>query len=118
MNILIRFMIIFSLLFLISCSASYEKINNKDFIINDELSRYIFEEYKEKAKFEANEMHDWNSVKLYSEKALDAVKEKKVFPEKTSYWKLSGDKKSEILMSYNNLMAIYDEAALLDPFNL
>ena len=30
------------------------------------------EAYKIKADFEAKEMHDWNSAKLYSEKALAA----------------------------------------------
>ena len=43
------------------------------------------EAYKIKADFEAKKMHDWNSVKLYSEKALSAVSGKKVKPEKINY---------------------------------
>ena len=44
------------------------------------------EAYKIKADFEAKEMHDWNSAKLYSEKALAAVSGKKIKPEKYIFW--------------------------------
>ena len=43
--------------------------------------------YKTKADFEAKEMHDWNSAKLYSEKALAAATGKKIKPEEVSIGK-------------------------------
>ena len=71
-----------------------------------------------KAKFEAEEMHDWNSAKLYSEKALRAMETDNIYPQEITYWKLDQDKTSEIKMGYENLMTVYDNAKINDPYNL
>ena len=56
-------------------------------------------------------MHDWNSAKLYSEKALKAAKGKNFYLKILSYWKISKkDKNFEISKGYNNLMIVYDDA--------
>ena len=107
-----------SFLFLFSCSASYEKLSKESFNPPTSLSKYLMEAYKTKADFEAQEMHDWNSAKLYAEKALGAADGKDILPEKISYWVIPADKQSELNKAYNNLMTVYKEALLLDPFNL
>ena len=107
-----------SFLFLFSCSASYEKLSKESFNPPTVLSKYLMEAYKTKADFEAQEMHDWNSAKLYAEKALGAADGKNILPEKISYWVIPADKQSELNKAYNNLMTVYKEALLLDPFNL
>ena len=107
-----------SLLFLFSCSASYEKLSKELFNPPTSLSKHLMEAYKTKADFEAQEMHDWNSAKLYAEKALGAADGKDILPEKISYWVIPADKQSELNKAYNNLMIVYKEALPLDPFNL
>ena len=107
-----------SLLFLFSCSASYEKLSKELFNPPTSLSKHLMEAYKTKADFEAQEMHDWNSAKLYAEKALGAADGKDILPEKISYWVIPADKQFELNKAYNNLMTVYKEALLLDPFNL
>ena len=107
-----------SFLFLFSCSASYEKLSKESFNPPTSLSKHLMEAYKTKADFEAQEMHDWNSAKLYAEKALGAADGKDILPEKISYWVIPADKQSELNKAYNNLMTVYKEALLLDPFNL
>ena len=107
-----------SFLFLFSCSASYEKLSKESFNPPTSLSKHLMEAYKTKADFEAQEMHDWNSAKLYAEKALGAADAKDILPEKISYWVIPADKQSELNKAYNNLMTVYKEALLLDPFNL
>ena len=74
--------------------------------------------YKNKAEYEAEEMHDWNSAKLYSEKALLALEGKEIKPQQITYWKLPKSKVKELIISYNNLMKIYDKAKKTDPYNL
>ena len=76
------------------------------------------EAYKIKADFEAKEMHDWNSTKLYAEKAIKAANGKDILPEKISYWTVPANKRLELIKGYDNLMAVYQDAVLLDPFNL
>ena len=117
--------LIFSLLFIISCSSSFDKLTNNTFTTKDEFSKYLLESYKEKAIFEAREMHDWDSAKLYSEKALKAVTGHKILPQHINYWKIPSDKlnniskkRLDLIKAYNNLMIVYDDALLLDPFNL
>ena len=112
------FFLFFSLIFIFSCSSSYEKLSTNTFDSPNIFSKYLLETYKTKADFEANEMHDWNSAKLYSEKALDATKGKEIKPEKISYWNIPSDKLSELNIAYENLMAVYNEALSLDPYNL
>lgn len=118
MNILNKILIIVGFLFIISCSASYEELKNNSYSPSNEFSKHLLNQYEQKADFEAKEMHDWNSAKLYSEKALSAAKGNKILPEKISYWKISPDKRYDLITGYNNLMTIYEEATSLDPFNL
>ena len=62
--------ILFCLLFLGSCSASYKELSSIEDKKPLNFQEYLLSEYKKRATFEAKEMHDWNSAKLYSEKAL------------------------------------------------
>jgi len=118
MKIFGRILVICSLIFVVACSSSYEKLSNESFETHDDFSKYLLQEYKKKADFEAKEMHDWNSAKLYSEKALAAVKGEKVQPQKISYWNISPEKRYDIIKGYNNLLNIYNETLLIDPLNL
>ena len=82
--------VIYSCLFIIlisACSASYEELSNNTYTPPTKFTKYLMDSYKTKADFEAKEMHDWNSAKLYSEKALAATRGKKLKPEKILYWK-------------------------------
>ena len=106
------------IIFLGGCSASYKELSIMDEIKAKNFQEYLLNEYKIKATFEAEEMHDWNSAKLYSEKALKSLKTDKIYPEKISYWKLPQKSVSEIKIAYNNLMIIYDDAKKIDPYNL
>ena len=114
----LKILLSFSLLFLISCSASYERLSNETFTYPNEFSKHLFEAYKIKADFEAIEMHDWNSAKLYSEKALAANEGDRILPQIISYWKIEPAKRFDLIKGYNNLMTIYDVALNVDPYNL
>ena len=118
MKILSAFLLIFSLFFIISCSSSYEKLSNNNYIPKDKFSKYLMENYQKSANFEAKKMHDWNSAKLYSEKALKAIKGVKIKPEKISYWDIPKNKVKELQIAYENLMIVYNQAIDEDPFNL
>ena len=109
---------LFSLLIITACSASYEKLKTVDSRTNNSFAKNLLETYKEKATYEAEEMHDWNSAKLYSEKALNALVGAEVKPQEMTYWKLPKKHIFELTQSYNNLMIIYNEAKILDPYNL
>ena len=113
-----KLLLIFTFFFLYSCSSSYEKLNNANFSPPDSFSKHLFDMYKEKANFEAEKMHDWNSAKLYSEKALEAAKGGKIEPENINYWKIPKEHKNQIKLAYNNLMSIYESALIHDPYNL
>ena len=106
------------LLIITACSASYEKLKTVDSRTNNTFTKNLLETYKQKATYEAEEMHDWNSAKLYSEKALNALVGAEVKPQKMTYWKLSKKHIFELTQSYNNLMIIYNEAKIIDPYNL
>ena len=106
------------LLFLFGCSASYKHLSNMEDQNPSNFKEYLFNEYKKRATFEAEEMHDWNSAKLYSEKALQSLENENIYPEKTSYWKLPKDKINELKIAFENLMSIYDDAKIYDPYNL
>tara|TARA_B100001057_G_scaffold472853_1_gene536577 strand:+ start:1086 stop:1895 length:810 start_codon:yes stop_codon:yes gene_type:complete len=82
------------------------------------FQEFLLYEYKEKARFEAEEMHDWNSAELYSQKALKSIENNKIYPEETTYWRLPEDKVKEIRNAYKNLITIYDDAMIVDPYNL
>ena len=45
-------------------------------------------------------MHDWNSAKLYSEKALKSQVTDEIYPEEISYWKIPDNKVKEIKIAY------------------
>ena len=113
-----KFLLVITFLFLYSCSASYEKLNNSNFSPPNDFSNHLFDMYKEKANFEAKKMHDWNSAKLYAEKALDAAEGKKIVPEKINYWKIPKKHQNQINLAYDNLMSIYEPALIHDPYNL
>jgi OOP family OmpA-OmpF porin len=113
-----KLLLIFTFFFLYSCSSSYEKLNNANFSPPDSFSKHLFDMYKEKANFEAEKMHDWNSAKLYSEKALEAAKGGKIEPENIHYWKIPKENKNQIKLAYDNLMSIYESALIHDPYNL
>jgi len=106
------------LLIITACSASYEELKSVDSKTNNAFTKSLLETYKEKAIYEAEEMHDWNSAKLYSEKALNAIVGAEIKPQEMTYWKLPKKHIFELTQSYNNLMIIYDEAKILDPYNL
>ena len=100
------------------CSTAYEQVKEIDASDPKTFQQYLFKNYQIKASFEAKEMHDWNSAKLYSEKALKAQRGELIYPEKISYWKIPVDKMIDIKASYSNLLSIYEEALLTDPQNL
>ncbi len=118
MQILVKITAVMSFILLNACSASYEKLQNSSFNPPDELSQHLLYFYKEKADFEAKKMHDWNSAKLYSEKAIQAALGKKILPQKINYWKISIEDQYQITKGFENLMTVYEEAVLLDPYNL
>ena len=60
------------------CSAAYEKVKELDTTNPKTFKQYLLYNYQKNASFEAEEMHDWNSAKLYSEKALKALNGEKI----------------------------------------
>ena len=106
------------LLFLIACSAAYDEVKEINIYSPITFQEHLLYNYKQKASFEAEEMHDWNSAKLYSEKALNALDGKTIKPQKIEYWKLPASKSKKLTKSYNDLMTVYDEAKVIDPYNL
>ena len=109
---------LFCVLILSSCSSSYKELTKINTDESNKFSNSLFKNYKKKAIFEAEKMHDWNSAKLYSEKALGALNEENIKPQEISYWKLSKEHIGELNKSYENLMIIYDNAMIVDPNNL
>ena len=103
---------------LISCSTSYKELSKIQGNKELNFQNYLHNEYKNKAIFEAEKMHDWNSAKLYSEKALLSMKIENIYPEKISYWNLPKEKIKDINIAHKNLMTIYDDAKISDPYNL
>ncbi len=112
------YIILLVLMFSISCSSSYELLLQNSFNPQDDFSKYLLQEYKNKAEFEAKEMHDWNSAKLYSEKAFQAINEIKVEPEIISYWKIPEQHINELEKAFNNLMKTYETAIESNPYDL
>ena len=104
--------------FLISCSAAYEQIKEIDASNPRNFKDYLLYNYQQNASFEAIEMHDWNSAKLYSEKGLRALNGENLYPEEVNYWKIPSTKAKDIRAGYNNLLSIYNEAIFEDPKNL
>ena len=114
----IKLTLIVSFIILAGCSASYEELKKTQIKKPQTFNDYLIKEYKNKAEYEAEEMHDWNSAKLYSEKALLALNGKEVLPEDITYWELPKDKLNEINQAHKNLMVVYSEAKISDPQNL
>ena len=110
--------IISLLIFLGGCSASYKQLSTMENKEPKNFQEHLLSEYKKRASFEAEEMHDWNSAKLYSEKALKSLETDEIYPEEISYWKIPEENINEIKIAYDNLMTIYKDAKNLDPFNL
>ena len=110
--------IISLLIFLGGCSASYKELSKMENKEPKNFQEHLLSEYKKRASFEAEEMHDWNSAKLYSEKALKSLETDEIYPEEISYWKLPEENITEIRIAYDNLMTIYKDAKKIDPFNL
>ncbi len=110
--------IISILIFLTGCSASYKELSTMETNKPKNFQEHLFSEYKQRATFEAEEMHDWNSTKLYSEKALKSLETDEIYPEEFSYWKLPKENINEIRIAYDNLMTTYNDAKKIDPFNL
>ena len=106
------------LIMLSACSASYKDLSSNSYIPPTKFTKHLMDSYTAKADFEAEEMHDWNSAKLYSEKALAAATGKKIKPEEVIYWKIPKDKVKELQTAYENLMIVYDNAVEKDPYNL
>ena len=106
------------LILLSGCSASYKQLSIMENKKPSNFQEHLLYEYKKKATFEAEEMHDWNSAKLYSEKALKSLETDEIYPEDISYWKVPKEHFKEISIAYDNLMIIYDDAKDIDPLNL
>ena len=114
----IKLFLILPILFIMGCSAAYEKVKELDTTNPKTFKQYLLYNYQKNASFEAEEMHDWNSAKLYSEKALKALNGENIYPEQITNWNLSKEKATDISLGYNNLLAVYDEAIITDPKNL
>ena len=110
--------IISILIFLTGCSASYKELSTMETNKPRNFQEHLLSEYKKRATFEAEEMHDWNSAKLYSEKALKSLETDEIYPEEISYWKIPEENINEIKIAYENLMTIYKDAKNIDPINL
>ena len=106
------------LIFLGGCSASYKQLSTIENKEPRNFQEHLLSEYKKRASFEAEEMHDWNSAKLYSEKALKSLETDEIYPEEISHWKIPEENIREIKIAYDNLMTIYKDAKKNDPFNL
>ena len=114
----LKLTLLLPLFFLMACSAAYDQVKEMDIKNPKNFQEHLLYNYKTNASFEAEKMHDWNSAKLYSEKALRAFNGKNIYPEKITHWKLPTEIARDIRSSYNNLLSIYDEAIIKDPKSL
>jgi len=113
----ILFILVYFLI-LSGCSASYKELSRGHYSSSDPFIRTIIKGYKNNADFEAKEMHDWNSAKLYSEKALRTYRGEKIQPEPIENWKITNENYKELKKAYDNLMTVYDYGINNDPTNL
>ena len=118
MHIFTKIIMLLGLTFVISCSASYKQLSNLPLTPTNKLSEFLMNSYKEKADFEAKKMHDWNSAKLYSEKAIAAAHGLKVMPQEINYWNIPIEKSYNLIKAHNNLNYIYQDGLSLNPLNL
>ena len=114
----LKLILLIPLFFLMACSAAYDQVKELDIKNPNTFQQHILNNYQIKASFEAEKMHDWNSAKLYSEKALRASSGENIYPEEIIYWKLPTEVAKDISSSYNNLLSIYDEAIIKNPKSL
>ncbi len=114
----LKLVLLIPLFFLMACSAAYDQVKDMDIKNPKTFQQHLLNNYKINASFEAEKMHDWNSAKLYSEKALKAFSGENIYPEKITYWKLPTEIAKDIQSGYNNLLSIYDEAIIKNPINL
>ena len=113
-----KLILLIPLFFLMACSAAYDQVKEIDIKNPKNFQEHLLYNYKINASFEAEEMHDWNSAKLYSKKALRALNGENIYPEKITYWKLPAKTAKDIRSGYINLLSIYDEVIIKDPKNL
>ena len=113
-----KLILLIPLFFLMACSSAYDQVKEIDIKNPKNFQEHLLYNYKINASFEAEEMHDWNSAKLYSEKALRALSGENIYPEKITYWKLPAETAKDIRSGYKNLLSIYDEVIIKDPKNL
>ena len=67
-----KLILLIPLFFLMACSAAYEQVKEIDIKTPKTFHQHLLNNYKINASFEAEKMNDWNSAKLYSEKAIRA----------------------------------------------
>ena len=113
-----KLILLIPLFFLMACSAAYDQVKEMDIKNPNTFQQHLLNNYKINASFEAEKMHDWNSAKLYSEKALRALDGENIYPEEITYWKLPTKIAQDISSSYYNLLSIYDEAIIKNPKSL
>ena len=106
------------ILFLSSCSADYKKLSKGNYSSDNPFYNTLINEYKKQADYEAKEMHDWNSAKLYSEKAIQSYEKKIIKPEPINKWNINDNEISELSKAYDNLMLVYKDGLNKDPVNL
>ena len=105
----LNLILIIPLFFLMACSAAYDQVKEMDIKNPNTFQQHLLNNYKINASFEAEEMHDWNSAKLYSEKALRAFSGENIYPEEITYWKLPTEIAKDISSSYNNLKGVVEK---------
>lgn len=92
---------------------------NQEYINNNSFNDTVIKEYKKKAKFEAEQMHDWNSAKLYSKKAISSANGELIKPEPINKWNIKNhNNANELKSAYESLIIIYNNALDIDPINL
>ena len=89
--------IISLLIFLGGCSASYKQLSTMENKEPKNFQEHLLSEYKKRASFEAEEMHDWNSAKLYSIKAIKSYEGKLIKPEPINNRNIKDEHKNDLL---------------------
>ena len=109
---------LFILAVLSGCSADYKKLSQNSYSSESKFNKTLIKEYKKLAEFEAEEMHDWNSAKLYSIKAIKSYEGKLIKPEPIINRNIKDEHKNDLLKAYENLLVIYEQSLEKDPINL
>jgi|TARA_R110002072_G_scaffold19040_15_gene70585 OOP family OmpA-OmpF porin len=76
-----------------------------------DFNRALVEEYQELMVFEADQMYDWQSAKLYADKSLAAARDEDVQPERLEDWSLPVDKIGELTFARSELISVLDKGA-------